>query len=38
MSRVDETFMYADLIANDEPNTDTAQLVFEMLLGLHRAD
>jgi AcrR family transcriptional regulator len=38
MARVDETFMYADLIANDEPNTDTAQLVFEMLLGLHRAD
>jgi AcrR family transcriptional regulator len=38
MARVDETFMYADLIANDEPNAETAQLVFEMLLGLHRAD
>jgi AcrR family transcriptional regulator len=38
MSRVDETFMYADLIANDEPNTDTPQLVFEMMLGIHLAD
>jgi hypothetical protein len=38
MARVDETFMYADLIANDEPSTDTPQLVFEMLLGLHGAD
>jgi len=38
MARVDETFMYADLIANDVPNPDTPQLVFEMLLGLHRAD
>jgi AcrR family transcriptional regulator len=36
MARVDETFMYADLIANDEPNPDTPQLVFEMLLGVHR--
>jgi AcrR family transcriptional regulator len=35
MSRVDETFMYADLIANDEPNTDPPLLVFEMVLGLH---
>jgi AcrR family transcriptional regulator len=38
MSRVDETFMYADLIANDEPNPATPQLVFEMVLGLHRTD
>jgi AcrR family transcriptional regulator len=38
MARVDETFMYADLIANDEPSTETPQLVFEMLLGLHGAD
>jgi AcrR family transcriptional regulator len=38
MSRVDETYMYADLIANEEPNADTPQLVFEMVLGLHRAD
>lgn len=38
MSRVDETFMYADLIARDEPNPDTPQLVFEMVLGLHLAD
>jgi AcrR family transcriptional regulator len=36
MARVDETFMYADLIARDEPNPDTPQLVFEMVLGLHR--
>jgi AcrR family transcriptional regulator len=38
ISRVDETFMYADLIANDVPDTDTPQLVFEMVLGLHRPD
>jgi AcrR family transcriptional regulator len=38
ISRVDETFMYADLIANDEPNTDASRLVLEMMLGLHRAD
>ena len=38
MARVDETFMYADLIARDEPNPDTPQLVFEMVLGVHRPD
>ena len=38
MARVDETFMYADLIAHDEPNPDTPQIVFEMVLGLHRPD
>jgi AcrR family transcriptional regulator len=38
MSRVDETFMYADLIAHDEPNPETPQLVFEMMLGVHGAD
>jgi AcrR family transcriptional regulator len=38
MARVDETFMYADLIARDVPNTETPQLVFEMVLGLHHAD
>ena len=38
IARVDETFMYADLIARDEPNPDTPQLVFEMMLGLHLAD
>lgn len=38
MSRVDETFMYADLIANDEPNIEAPLLVFEMLLDLHRPD
>ena len=30
--------MYADLIARDVPNTETPQLVFEMVLGLHHAD
>jgi AcrR family transcriptional regulator len=35
ISRVDETFMYADLIANAEPSADTPQLLFEMVvLGL----
>jgi AcrR family transcriptional regulator len=38
VARVDETFMYADLIAHDEPNPDTPQLVFEMLLGLDPPD
>lgn len=38
MARVDETFMYADLIARDEPNPETPQLVFEMVLGLHHPD
>jgi AcrR family transcriptional regulator len=38
MSRVDETFMYADLIANDEPSPDTPQLVFEMVLAAHLPD
>lgn len=36
IARVDEAFMYADLIAKDEPNPDTPQLLFEMLLGMHR--
>jgi AcrR family transcriptional regulator len=36
ISRVDEAFMYADLIAKDEPNPDTPQILFEMLLGMHR--
>ncbi len=38
MARVDETFMYADLIARDEPNPDTPHLVFEMVLGMHLPD
>lgn len=38
MSRVDETFMYADLIARDEPSSDAPQLVFEMVLGMHARD
>jgi AcrR family transcriptional regulator len=38
IARVDETFMYADLIARDEPNPDTPQLVFEMVLGMHLPD
>jgi AcrR family transcriptional regulator len=38
VARVDETFMYADLIANDEPSPDSPQLVFEMMLGLYRTD
>lgn len=38
ISRIDETFMYADLIANDEPNPETPLELFEMLLGVHRGD
>ena len=38
ISRIDEAFMYADLIAKDEPNPDTPSVVFEMLLGMHRMD
>lgn len=38
MSRIDETFMYADLIANDLPNIEPPLVVFEMLVGLHRPD
>jgi AcrR family transcriptional regulator len=38
MSRVDEAFMYADLIAKDEPNPHTPHMLFEMLLGMHRGD
>ena len=38
MARVDETFMYADLIARDVPNPDTPHLVFEMVLGMHLLD
>jgi AcrR family transcriptional regulator len=38
MARVDETFMYADLIARDEPDPEVPQLVFEMVLGLLRPD
>jgi AcrR family transcriptional regulator len=38
ISRIDEAFMYADLIAKDEPNPDTPSVVFEMLLGMHRPD
>jgi AcrR family transcriptional regulator len=38
ISRVDEAFMYADLIAKEEPNPDTPHMLFEMLLGMHRGD
>ncbi len=38
IARVDETFMYADLIANDEPNTEPPQLLFEMVVGIQRPD
>ena len=38
LARVDETFMYADLIAHDEPSPDSPQIVLEMMLGLHRPD
>jgi AcrR family transcriptional regulator len=38
LSRVDETFMYADLIAHDVPNPDTPQVVLELMLGLHLPD
>lgn len=38
LARVDETFMYADLIANDEPSPDSPQIVLEMMLGLHSPD
>jgi AcrR family transcriptional regulator len=36
ISRIDEAFMYADLIAKDEPNPDIPSVVFEILLGIHR--
>jgi AcrR family transcriptional regulator len=38
MARIDETFMYADLIANDVPNIEPPLVVFETLVGLHRPD
>jgi AcrR family transcriptional regulator len=38
MSRIVETFMYADLIANDVPNIEPPLIVFEMLVGLRHAD
>ena len=38
IARIDETFMYADLIANDVPNIESPLVVFEILVGLHRAD
>jgi AcrR family transcriptional regulator len=38
IARIDETFMYADLIANDVPNVEPPLIVFEILVGLHRAD
>jgi AcrR family transcriptional regulator len=38
IARIDETFMYADLIANDVPNVEPPLVVFEILVGLHRAD
>jgi AcrR family transcriptional regulator len=38
ISRIDEAFMYADLIAKDEPNPDISSLVFEILVGEHRGD
>jgi hypothetical protein len=31
-----KAFMNADLIAKDEPNPDTTQILFEMLPGMHR--
>jgi AcrR family transcriptional regulator len=36
IARIDEAFMYADLIAKDEPNPDIPSVVFEILLGVHR--
>jgi AcrR family transcriptional regulator len=36
ISRIDEAFMYADLIAKDEPNPDIPSVVFEILVGIHR--
>jgi len=38
MARIDETFMYADLIANDVPSIEPPLVVFETLVGLHRPD
>jgi AcrR family transcriptional regulator len=38
IARIDETFMYADLIANDVPNVEPPLVVFEILVGLHQAD
>jgi len=38
IARIDETFMYADLIANDVPNIESPLIVFEILVGLRRAD
>ena len=38
IARIDETFMYADLIANDVPNVEPPLIVFEILVGLHRPD
>jgi AcrR family transcriptional regulator len=38
MSRIDETFMYADLIANDVPNIEPPLVVFETLVGVQRPD
>jgi AcrR family transcriptional regulator len=38
ISRIDEAFMYADLIAKDEPNPDIPGVLFEMLVGMHRGD
>jgi AcrR family transcriptional regulator len=36
MARIVESFMYADLIANDVPNIESPLVVFEILVGLHR--
>lgn len=38
IARIDEAFMYADLIAKDEPNPDIPGVLFEMLVGMHRED
>jgi AcrR family transcriptional regulator len=38
IARIVETFMYADLIANDVPNIEPPLVVFEMLVGLHHQD